>query len=88
MVLIYCRAGGKLMSKLAQRVEEVIASYFGVELDQVTPETRLVDLSNHPLEQNSLVTALKQELELELDEETLGLAVTVEDVINLVLYSW
>ncbi|WP_019509531.1 phosphopantetheine-binding protein [Pleurocapsa sp. PCC 7319] len=76
------------MSKLAQRVEEVIASYFGVELDQVTPENRLIDLSNQPLEQNSLVTALKQEFEIELDEEVQAQAVTVEDVLDLVLYSW
>ncbi len=76
------------MSELAQRVEEAIASHFGVELDKVTPETRLLDLSNQVLEPHSLITTLKQEFKIEIDEEDLAIAITVEDLIDLVVYSW
>ncbi len=34
------------MSKLEQRVAQVIASHLGVELDKITPSTHLLELSS------------------------------------------
>ena len=75
------------MSKLAQGVEEVIASNFGVEPDSINPQTRLLDLSNQPIKLKSLVTAFRQKFELVIEEKELKKAVTVQDVIDQVVFS-
>ena len=76
------------MSKLEQRVAQVIASCFGVELDKITPSTHLLELSDQPIRLNSFAAALEQEFEIEIDEEEIARAETVQDVINLVMFSW
>ena len=76
------------MSKLEQRVAQVIALHLGVELDQITPSTHLQELSNQPIQLNSLAVALEQEFEIEIEIEEIARAETVQDVIDLVMFSW
>ena len=75
------------MSKLAQHVEAEVASSFGVEPGIIKPQTRLQDLSSQPVKLNSLVTTFKQKFELNIEEKELRAAVTVQDVIDLVVFS-
>ncbi len=76
------------MSKLEQRVAQVIALHLGVELDQITPSTHLLELSNQPIQLDSLAVALEQEFEIEIEIEEIARAKTVQDVIDLVMFSW
>ena len=75
------------MSKLTQRVEEEIASNFGIEPDSIKPQTRLLDLSSQPIKIKSLVTAFRKKFELDSEEKELKKAVTVQDVIDQVVFS-
>ena len=75
------------MSKLTQRVEEEIASNFGIEPDSINPQTRLLDLSSQPIKIKSLVTAFRKKFELDIEEKELKKAVTVQDVIDQVVFS-
>jgi len=69
------------MSTLYESVADVIASRFGIDRDEVTPEASFDDLGLDSLSQIELVTALRKHLGVAIDDDEMAELSTVSEVV-------
>lgn len=61
-------------SEIFDKIAEVAADVLGVDVAEISDETTFDDLDANSLERLQLVTAIEDEFNLEIDDETLLLA--------------
>lgn len=73
------------MTKIEERVKEIIAEQLGVEKSKVVPEASFVeDLGADSLDTVELVMALEEQFETEIPDEDAQKILTVGDAIEYV----
>jgi acyl carrier protein len=73
------------MSKIEERVKEIIAEQLGVDRSKVIPEASFVeDLGADSLDTVELVMALEEQFEIEIPDEDAQKIITVKDAIDYV----
>ncbi|CAN5300113.1 acyl carrier protein [soil metagenome] len=69
-----------------ERIRRVIAEQFCVELQTVTPDKRMAeDLGSDSLDQLEIVMNIEDEFSIQIDENGIKEALTVQQVIDLVM---
>lgn len=69
--------------QIEQRVKEIAVEQYGVELSQVTNETKLEDLGDS-LDAIEFVMALEQEFDIEIEDEAAENIDNIQGFIDLV----
>lgn len=73
------------MSKIEERVKEIIAEQLGVDRSKVVPEASFVeDLGADSLDTVELVMALEEQFETEIPDEDAQKIITVKNAIDYV----
>lgn len=76
------------MGKLAERVTKFVANYLGMSPEQIAPNFNLVrDLERQKTNTLSLKTAIQEEFGINLEDTEFDRLVTLQDVIDLIIYS-
>jgi acyl carrier protein len=76
------------VGKLAERVTKFVANYLGMSPEQITPNFNLVrDLERQKTNTLSLKTAIQEEFGIDLEDTEFDQLVTLQDVIDLIIYS-
>lgn len=71
-------------TELFDKIAEIASDVLGIEPDEITEETTFDDLDADSLDRLQLVTAIEDEFELEIDDETLMSLSSVGDAINAI----
>jgi acyl carrier protein len=80
-----CRS---IVGKLAERVTKFVANYVGMSPEQITPSFNLIkDLGGQKNNTLSLKTAIQEEFGIDIEDTEFDRLVTLQDVIDLVVYS-
>ena len=74
------KAAGEIFDKIA----EVTADVLGVDVAEISDETTCDDLDANSLERLQLVTAIEDEFNLEIDDETLLSLNSVADAVDAI----
>lgn len=73
------------MTTIADRVRAVISSHLGAAVEEVTPESKLVDdLGADSLDQVEIVMGLEDEFEIEIPDDDAEKISTVQQVIDYI----
>lgn len=68
-------------SEIFDKIAEVTADVLGVDVAEISDETTFDDLDANSLERLQLVTAIEDEFDLEIDDETLLSLNSVADAV-------
>ena len=71
-------------SKIFDKIAEVAADVLGVDVAEISDETTFDDLDANSLERLQLVTAIEDEFNLEIDDETLLSLNSVADAVDAI----
>ena len=71
-------------SEIFDKIAEVTADVLGVDVAEISDETTFDDLDANSLERLQLVTAIEDEFDLEIDDETLLSLNTVADAVDAI----
>ncbi len=71
-------------TELFDKIAEVASDVLGIEQDEITEETTFDDLDADSLDRLQLVTAIEDEFDLEIDDETLMTLSSVADAMNAI----
>ncbi len=71
-------------SEIFDKIAEVTADVLGVDVAEVSDETTFDDLDANSLERLQLVTAIEDEFDLEIDDETLLSLNSVADAVDAI----
>lgn len=71
-------------TELFDKIGEIASDVLGIEPDEITEETTFDDLDADSLDRLQLVTAIEDEFELEIDDETLMSLGSVGDAISAI----
>lgn len=71
-------------SEIFDKIAEVTADVLGVDVAEISDETTFDDLDANSLERLQLVTAIEDEFDLEIDDETLLSLNSVADVVDAI----
>lgn len=71
-------------SKIFDKIAEVTADVLGVDVAEISDETTFDDLDANSLERLQLVTAIEDEFDLEIDDETLLSLNSVADAVDAI----
>lgn len=71
-------------SKIFDKIAEVAADVLGVDVADISDETTFDDLDADSLERLQLVTAIEDEFDLEIDDETLLSLNSVADAVDAI----
>lgn len=68
-----------------ERVREIISSQFGIDEDQITEDTDIIDdLGADSLDVMEMMMGLEDEFSLSISEDTVSSLSTVGDVVRLI----
>ena len=71
-------------SEIFYKIAEVAADVLGVDVAEISEETTFDDLDANSLERLQLVTAIEDEFNLEIDDETLLSLNSVADAVDAI----
>lgn len=71
-------------SEIFDKIAEVTADILGVDVAEISDETTFDDLDANSLERLQLVTAIEDEFDLEIDDETLLSLNSVADAVDAI----
>lgn len=71
-------------SEIFDKISEVTADVLGVDVAEISDETTFDDLDANSLERLQLVTAIEDEFDLEIDDETLLSLNSVADAVDAI----
>lgn len=71
-------------SEIFDKIAEVTADVLGVDVAEISDETTFDDLDANSLERLQLVTAIEDEFDLEIDDETLLSLDSVADAVDAI----
>ena len=71
-------------SEIFDKIAEVDADVLGVDVAEISDETTFDDLDANSLERLQLVTAIEDEFNLEIDDETLLSLNSVADAVDAI----
>lgn len=71
-------------SEIFDKIAEVTADVLGVDVAEISDETTFDDLDANSLERLQLVTAIEDEFDLEMDDETLLSLNSVADAVDAI----
>ena len=71
-------------SVILDKIAEVAADVLGVDVAEISDETTFDDLDANSLERLQLVTAIEDEFNLEIDDETLLSLNSVADAVDAI----
>ncbi len=71
-------------SEIFHKIAEVAADVLGVDVAEISDETTFDDLDANSLERLQLVTAIEDEFNLEIDDETLLSLNSVADAVDAI----
>ena len=71
-------------SEIFDKIAEVSADVLGVDVAEISEETTFDDLDANSLERLQLVTAIEDEFNLEIDDETLLSLNSVADAVDAI----
>ncbi len=71
-------------SEIFDKIAEVVADVLGVDVAEISDETTFDDLDANSLERLQLVTAIEDEFNLEIDDETLLSLNSVADAVDAI----
>ncbi len=71
-------------TELFDKIAEIASDVLGIEPDEITEETTFDDLDADSLDRLQLVTAIEDEFELEIDDDTLMSLSSVGDAISAI----
>lgn len=71
-------------SEFFDKIAEVTADVLGVDVAEISDETTFDDLDANSLERLQLVTAIEDEFNLEIDDETLLSLNSVADAVDAI----
>ena len=71
-------------SEIFDKIAEVAADDLGVDVTEISDETTFDDLDANSLERLQLVTAIEDEVNLEIDDETLLSLNSVADAVDAI----
>lgn len=71
-------------SEIFDKIDEVAADVLGVDVAEISDETTFDDLDANSLERLQLVTAIEDEFNLEIDDETLLSLNSVADAVDAI----
>ena len=71
-------------SEIIDKIAEVAADVLGVDVADISDETTFDDLDADSLERLQLVTAIEDEFDLEIDDETLLSLNSVADAVDAI----
>ena len=71
-------------SEIFDKIAEVTADVLGVDVAEISDETTFDDLDADSLERLQLVTAIEDEFDLEIDDETLLSLNSVADAVDAI----
>lgn len=71
-------------SEIFDKIAEVAAGVLGVDVAEISDETTFDDLDANSLERLQLVTAIEDEFNLEIDDETLLSLNSVADAVDAI----
>ena len=71
-------------SEIFDKIAEVAAYVLGVDVAEISDETTFDDLDANSLERLQLVTAIEDEFNLEIDDETLLSLNSVADAVDAI----
>ena len=71
-------------SEIFDKISEVAADVLGVDVAEISDETTFDDLDSNSLERLQLVTAIEDEFNLEIDDETLLSLNSVADAVDAI----
>lgn len=71
-------------SEIFGKIAEVAADVLGVDVAEISEETTFDDLDANSLERLQLVTAIEDEFNLEIDDETLLSLNSVADAVDAI----
>lgn len=72
-------------SEIFDKITEVAADVLGVDVADISDETTFDDLDADSLERLQLVTAIEDEFDLEIDDETLLSLNSVADAVDAIV---
>ena len=71
-------------TELFDKIAEIASDVLGIEPDEITEDATFDDLDADSLDRLQLVTAIEDEFELEIDDETLMSLSSVGDAISAI----
>lgn len=71
-------------SEIFDKIAEVVADVLGVDVAEISDETTFDDLDADSLERLQMVTAIEDEFDLEIDDETLLSLNSVADAVDAI----
>ena len=71
-------------SEIFDKIDEIAADVLGVDVADISDETTFDDLDADSLERLQLVTAIEDEFNLEIDDETLLSLNSVADAVDAI----
>lgn len=71
-------------SEIIDKIAEIAADVLGVDVADISDETTFDDLDADSLERLQLVTAIEDEFDLEIDDETLLSLNSVADAVDAI----
>ena len=71
-------------SEIFDKIAEVTADVLGADVAEISDETTFDDLDANSLERLQLVTAIEDEFDLEIDDETLLSLNSVADAVDAI----
>ena len=71
-------------SEIFDKIAEITADVLGVDVAEISDETTFDDLDANSLERLQLVTAIEDEFNLEIDDETLLSLNSVADAVDAI----
>ena len=71
-------------SEIFDKIAEIAADVLDVEVADISDETTFDDLDANSLERLQLVTAIEDEFDLEIDDETLLSLTSVADAVDAI----
>ena len=71
-------------SEIFDKIAEIAADGLGVDVAEISDETTFDDLDANSLERLQLVTAIEDEFDLEIDDETLLSLTSVADAVDAI----
>ncbi len=71
-------------TELFNKIAEIASDVLGIEAEEITEETTFDDLDADSLDRLQLVTAIEDEFELEIDDDTLMSLASVADAMNAI----
>ena len=77
-------AAVRLSQRIFDKIAEVAADVLGVDVAEISDETTFDDLDANSLERLQLVTAIEDEFNLEIDDETLLSLNSVADAVDAI----